>query len=162
MAKKKKEQTVKTNAMRHLEDLQIPYTPHQISLEDAVDGNTVAALLGKEPDQVFKTLVTVGNDHNHYVFIIPASGHLSLKKAARAAGVKSVEMIRQKELFPLTGYVHGGCSPLGMKKEFPAFVDETVDLFDTFFFSGGKIGVQIELAPSFLDTLHIKRADLTE
>ena len=151
MAKPKE---VKTNAMRQLDTAGISYDVHTYDTEDgAIDGESVARKCGQDPDQVFKTLVTVGDDRTHYVFAIPVKEKLDLKKAARAAGVKAVEMIPQKELFPLTGYIHGGCSPVGMKKQFPTFLDETAVLFDTICVSGGKVGVQIEVNPEKLTTL---------
>ncbi len=147
MAKKE----TKTNAMRMLESAGIAYTEHTYDVEDGkLDGVSVAEKCGEDPEQVFKTLVTEGNDRNHYVFVIPVREKLDLKACARAAGVKSIEMIPQKELLPLTGYIHGGCSPVGMKKPFPTFFDETVVLFDTILVSGGRIGTQVEVAPDDL------------
>lgn len=147
MAKKE----TKTNAMRMLESAGIAYTEHTYDVEDGkLDGVSVAEKCGEDPEQVFKTLVTEGNDRNHYVFVIPVKEKLDLKACARAAGVKSIEMIPQKELLPLTGYIHGGCSPVGMKKPFPTFFDETVVLFDTILVSGGRIGTQVEVAPDDL------------
>lgn len=159
MAKK----PVKTNAMRALDRKKADYTAHDLQTL-ATDGMQIAELAGENPDHVFKTLVTVGADKNHYVFMVPVNAHLSLKKAARAAGVKNVEMIPQKELLPLTGYVHGGCSPLGMKKEFTTFMDQSADALDRVYFSAGKIGVQIEADPHILKDLlhHFDFADLRE
>lgn len=159
MAKK----PVKTNAMRTLEKKKTAYTAHDLQTE-ATDGMQIAELAGENPDHVFKTLVTVGADKNHYVFMVPVNGHLSLKKAAKAAGVKHVEMIPQKELLPLTGYVHGGCSPLGMKKEFTTFMDQSAEIMDHIYFSAGKIGVQIETDPHVLKEIlrHFDFADLKE
>ena len=118
-------------------------------------------MLGKDPSMVFKTLVTVGSDLAHYVFVIPVRETLDLKKAAKAAGVKSVEMLPQKALFPLTGYVHGGCSPIGMKKLFPTYFDETAILFDEVVTSAGKLGVFLSAAPvSFERTVGAHYADL--
>lgn len=134
----------KTNAMRILERARIPYTVHEYA-GGALSGTEVARLLGEDPKRVFKTLVTVGSPRKYYVFVIPVEEELDLKKAAKAAGEKSVAMLPQKELFPLTGYVHGGCSPLGMKKEFPTFFHETAE-GQTVLFSGGKVGVQVEVA----------------
>lgn len=137
--------------MRMLESAGIAYTEHTYDVEDGkLDGVSVAEKCGEDPEQVFKTLVTEGNDRNHYVFVIPVREKLDLKACARAAGVKSIEMIPQKELLPLTGYIHGGCSPVGMKKPFPTFFDETVVLFDTILVSGGRIGTQVEVAPDDL------------
>lgn len=139
----------KTNAMRILEQAGINFLPH--FYDDGVDkGEEVAALVGKPADEVFKTLVTVGSDRGHYVFVVPVNKTLNLKKAARAAGIKSVEMLKQKELFSLTGYVHGGCSPVGMKKFFPTFIHETAILFETFCVSAGRRGVQAEVSPEAL------------
>lgn len=159
MSKKKE---IKTNAMRILEEKGISYQAHQLDLKEAADAVQVSQLLHAQPEQVFKTLVCQGNDHNNYVFMLPANSHLSLKKAAKAAGVKNMEMIPQKTLFALTGYVHGGCSPLGMKKAFPVWIDETAVLYDAIYFSAGKIGVQIEMSPDDLDQLEIGKTDLCE
>ena len=149
--------------MRILESEGIAYTVHTYDTEDGkIDAVSVAEKCGEDKEQVFKTLVTKGNDGNHHVFVIPADQKLDLKKAASAAGVKSVEMIAQKELFPLTGYVHGGCSPVGMKKLFPTVIDETAVLFDTICVSAGKVGMQAEVNPQDLVTLvHGSFADLT-
>ncbi|MGM9619544.1 MAG: Cys-tRNA(Pro) deacylase [Oscillospiraceae bacterium] len=150
MAKKEE----KTNVMRTLEQKKIPYTAHSYAHENgAVDGVSVAALIGKDPGQVFKTLVTRGAGGGYYVFDIPAEATLDLKKAAKAVGEKSVAMIHQKELLPLTGYVHGGCSPVGMKKPFPTVFDETALLWDTIVVSAGRIGAQVELEPGALMAL---------
>ncbi len=148
MAKDKK---VKTNVMRILDAEHIAYTEHTYEVEDGrIDGVSVAEKCGEDPDQVFKTLVTEGNDKNYYVFVVPVKQKLDLKACASAAGVKSVEMIPQKDLLKTTGYIHGGCSPIGMKKQFRTFYDETIILFDTVLVSGGKIGTQVELAPDDL------------
>lgn len=153
----------KTNAMRMLENAGIPYTEHTYETDDGlIDGVSVAAKCGEDPEQVFKTLVTIGDDRNHYVFVIPVKEKLDLKACARAAGVKNVEMIPQKELLPTTGYIHGGCSPVGMKKLFPTFVDETAMLFDTILVSGGRVGVQVEVSPDrLLEVTNGKYAALT-
>ena len=149
MAKQKEE---KTNVMRILEQKQIPYTPHTYEHEDgvAVDGLTVARSLGQDPEQVFKTLVARGAGKSIYVFVIPVAENLDLKKAARAVGEKSIEMIHVKEINALTGYVRGGCSPVGMKKQYPTVFHETVQIVDTMMVSAGKIGYQVELAPDAL------------
>ena len=136
----------KTNAMRILDSEKANYIVREYD-EEITDGETVAKVVGVEPDRVFKTLVTVGNDLNHYVFIVPVNFSLDLKKAASAVGVKRVEMIKQKDLFPLTGYVHGGCSPFGMKKKFVTVLNDTASLFDTVCVSGGRKGLQVELTP---------------
>lgn len=140
----------KTNVMRILDSLKLPYLSHAYPAPSAVSGVEVAGLLGQDPSHVFKTLVTVGASIKYYVFVIPVAQELSLKKAAAAVGEKSIEMLKSKELLPLTGYVHGGCSPIGMKKTFPTVVDETVLLCDTVMFSAGKIGFQVEMKPEDL------------
>ena len=153
----------KTNVMRLLEQKKIKYTPHEYPHgDDAVDGATVAAICGLDPSQVFKTLVARGASKSIYVFDVPVTGELDLKKAAKAVGEKSVAMLPQKELLPLTGYVHGGCSPVGMKKQFPTVFHETVELFDTICVSGGKIGAQVEVAPAdLIALLGAQTADVT-
>lgn len=143
----------KTNVMRLLSQAGIPYNSFDYSDTDAVSGAEVAAILGQDPDRVFKTLVTVGHSKANYVFMIPVKAELDLKKAAAAVGEKSIVMIKSRELLPLTGYIHGGCSPIGMKKPFPTVVDETAILFDTILFSAGKIGAQVEVAPDDLKQL---------
>ncbi len=143
----KKEKTEKTNAMRMLDQADIPYKIHEYDPEKAVSCKEVASILNQDIEQVFKTLVTVGKSKEHYVFVVPGESTLDLKKAAKCSGEKFIEMIPQKDLLPLTGYIHGGCSPLGMKKKFVTFIDETAELFDTIFVSGGRRGVQIEISP---------------
>lgn len=158
MAKKEE----KTNVMRLLDAAQIAYTPHFYDPEDPIDGVSVAQTLGQDIEQVFKTLVTRGASGGYYVFDIPVAENLDLKKAARAVGEKSIVMIAQKELLPLTGYIHGGCSPVGMKKQFPTVFHETVILFDTICVSAGKIGAQVEVNPSALmDYIGAQSADIT-
>ena len=115
-----------------------------------MSGEQIAALLGEDPDRVFKTLVTQAKSGQYYVFVVPVGAELDLKKAAKAAGEKAISMIRQKELLPLTGYVHGGCSPIGMKKQFPTFIHEKARQYEKMFVSAGKVGLQIELAPEDL------------
>lgn len=152
----------KTNAMRELERAGQPYEYHSFECPEALSGVEVAHMLGEDPDRVFKTLVTVGKSGDHFVFMIPVAEELDLKKAAAAVGEKSVHMVKSKELLPLTGYVHGGCSPLGMKKRFTTCIDETAVLFDTIFFSGGRIGCQIETSlDSLRAAIPVKEADLT-
>ena len=147
MAKKE----TKTNVMRILEQENIPYQMHTYDVEDGnIDANSVARKCGQDPEQVFKTLVTEANDKNYYVFVIPANEKLDLKACAKVAGVKSVAMIPQKELLKTTGYIHGGCSPVGMKKLFQTYFDETMILFDTVCVSGGRVGTQIEVNPEDL------------
>ena len=140
----------KTNAMRILAAAGLPHTLHSYDDSSAISGVEVAAQLGEDPDHVFKTLVTQGKSGEHFVFMIPVAQELDLKKAAKACGEKSVAMIKSRDLLPTTGYVHGGCSPIGMKKPFPTYCDETCVLFDTIIFSGGRIGTQIECAPADL------------
>lgn len=142
----------KTNVMRILESAKIDYSFTEYD-ETVTDGQTVCKLVGKSADETFKTLVTVSNTLEHLVFVIPVNTTLDLKKAARSAGVKSVEMLKQKELFPLTGYVHGGCSPIGMKKQFRTFIDETAILFDRITFSAGRRGLQVTVNPYELQKL---------
>ena len=146
MAKAKEE---KTNVMRILEQKNIPYTPHTYEHEEgvAVDGVTVAAQLGQDPECVFKTLVARGASKGVYVFCIPVAENLDLKKAARAVGEKAIEMVAVKEINALTGYIRGGCSPVGMKKQDPTVFHETAEIVDTIMVSAGKIGYQVELAP---------------
>lgn len=135
----------KTNAMRMMDMAKIAYTVHTYEIEDgAVDGVSVAKKCGENVEQVFKTLVTIGADQKYYVFIVPVAQKLDLKACARAVGVKSVALIPQKDLFKVTGYIHGGCSPIGMKKKWTTVWDETVLLFDTVMVSGGRVGVQME------------------
>ena len=147
MAKQKDE---KTNVMRVLEQHKIPYTAHTYDPDAGLDGMSVAGQLGQDPAAVFKTLVARGASGGYYVFDIPAVETLDLKKAAKAVGEKSIAMLPQKELLPLTGYVHGGCSPVGMKKQFPTVFDETAELFDAIFVSAGKVGFQVEVRPDDL------------
>ena len=140
----------KTNVMRVLDSLKIEYKSHTYEPDPTKTGVEIAEILGEESDLVFKTLVTRGRSGGYYVFVIPVAEELDLKKAAAAAGEKSVAMIKQKELLPLTGYVHGGCSPIGMKKVFPTFVHRTAEEYDRMFLSAGKVGYQIELNPKDL------------
>ena len=151
MAKQKEE---KTNVMRILDQRGIPYTPHTYDHENgAVDGVTVARSLGQDPEAVFKTLVARGSSGGLYVFDIPVGDSLDLKKAARAVGEKSVAMLPSKELLPLTGYVHGGCSPVGMKKPFPTVFHRSALDQETILVSAGKIGFQVEVRPGDLIAL---------
>ena len=152
MAKHKEE---KTNVVRILEAAGIPCTAYEVPLEkgQVPDGVTAARLIGKPPEQVFKTLVAEGPKGEHFVFVIPVAETLDLKKAARAAGVKSIAMLPQKKLLPLTGSVHGGCSPVGMSKHFPTYFAEEVILVDTMTCSAGKVGHQVEVAPDALIAL---------
>lgn len=140
-----KQEANKTNVMRILEQKRIKYKGYTYECTEALSGTEVASALNENPDHVFKTLVTVGKSNVHYVFMIPVAKELNLKKAAAAAGEKNIEMIKSKDLLPLTGYVHGGCSPIGMKKQFKTVIDESAENFETIIFSGGKIGYQVEL-----------------
>ncbi len=140
----------KTNVMRILDQKKISYHAYTYVDTDAISGVEVAEVLGQNPNQVFKTLVTVGASKRNYVFVIPVCKELHLKKAAKAVGEKSIEMIKSKELLPLTGYIHGGCSPIGMKKLFKTVIDSSASEFETIIFSAGKIGYQVEVAPKEL------------
>ena len=146
-------EAVKTNVMRILEKENITHRVHFYDPDKGIDGVSVAAQLGQDPQAVFKTLVTQGKSRAFYVFVIPVGATLNLKLAAHACGEKSIEMIPQKILLPTTGYIHGGCSPVCMKKAFPTFIDETAQLFDTICVSAGKVGAQVELAPDDLMNL---------
>ncbi|MDY6310046.1 MAG: Cys-tRNA(Pro) deacylase [Cyanobacteriota bacterium] len=136
----------KTNAMRELDKLKVKYTFHSYTQSDAVSGMEVASELGENPDHVFKTLVTVGKSGKHYVFMLPVDKELDLKKAAKSVKEKSVEMVKSKELLGLTGYIHGGCSPVGMKRFFTTTIHSTAQNYETIMFSGGKIGYQLEMS----------------
>lgn len=140
----KKQKTEKTNVMRLLEQKKVPYTAYYYGDTDAVSGVEVAAVLGEDPARTFKTLVTTAGSGEHYVFMVPVERELDLKKAAKAVQEKNIEMLKAKELLPLTGYIHGGCSPVGMKKRFRTVIDKSAEAFDTILFSGGKIGYQVE------------------
>ena len=140
----------KTNVMRILDGKKIVYESHTYEPDATKTGEEIAVIQNEDPDKVIKTLVTQGKSGVYYVFVVPVREELDLKKAAKAAGEKSIDMIKQKELLPLTGYVHGGCSPIGMKKQFPTFIHETAADYDKIFVSAGKVGFQIEIAPSDL------------
>lgn len=141
-----KKSVEKTNVMRTLEQKKIKYASHYYADTEAISGIEVANVLNEDPNQVFKTLVTIGNSKNNYVFLVPVHKELDLKKAAKAVGEKSIAMIKSKDLLPLTGYIHGGCSPIGMKKQFKTTIDVSASNFDTIIFSGGKIGYQVEVS----------------
>ena len=143
----------KTNVMRVLDKAKINYSFRKYEPNASLTGGEIARILGEEPEKVFKTLVTVSKSKEHYVFMLPVEKELDLKKAAKAAGEKSIEMIAQKELLPLTGYIHGGCSPIGMKKQFKAFIDESAKQFDKIMFSEGKVGYQMEIATADAERL---------
>lgn len=135
----------KTNVMRMLDKHKIQYNHYSYAETDAISGVEVAKVLNQNPEKVFKTLVTTAKSGNHYVFMVPVAKELDLKKAALAVNEKSVEMLKSKELLPLTGYVHGGCSPIGMKKFFKTVIDKSAENFNTIIFSAGKIGYQVEM-----------------
>ena len=151
----------KTNVMRLLESRKIQYTAHTYDPDPSLTGEEIARILGETPANVFKTLVTQGKSGRYYVFVIPVSRELDLKKAAKAADEKSVAMILQRDLLPLTGYVHGGCSPIGMKKTFPTFLHASADHFERIFVSAGKVGFQIGISPRDLQSMiRFRTADL--
>lgn len=143
----------KTNAMRILESENIDFEIIEYSTKDGISGTDVAEKLGENKDKVFKTLVTESKEGENFVFVVPVSSELDLKKAARASNSKKIEMIPQKKLLPLTGYVHGGCSPVGMKKEFKTYIDSSAEDLNFFYISGGKVGMQIKLNPKELVSL---------
>lgn len=152
----------KTNVMRFLDINHIPHQEYEYD-SSLTDGEKIANILKENPEQVFKTLVTIGSDKNYYVFCVPVNCTLSLKKAAKIANVKSIEMIKQKDLLSITGYIHGGCSPLLMKKTFQTYIDESAILFESIFISGGRVGYQVSLNIDDLKkVLNFDLADLTQ
>ena len=154
---------IKTNAMRILESNGIAYEEYSLDIKEALDGVNCANMLGVPLDRTFKTLVTQGKSGNYYVFVVPVAAKLDLKKAANSVGEKNVEMLPMKNLLPITGYVHGGCSPIGMKKVFTTVIDETAILFDKIYLSGGKRGCQLYIDPQVLaDFIDAEFADLTK
>ena len=151
----------KTNVCRVLDGKKIPYETHAYEPDATMTGEQIAGILGEDASKVFKTLVTQGKSGGYYVFVVPVAEELDLKKAAKASGEKSIDMIKQKDLLPLTGYVHGGCSPIGMKKQFPTFIHETATGFEKIFVSAGKVGLQIELSPTdLISVVRCKTADI--
>ena len=146
--------------MRILDSKKIKYNSYSYVNTDAISGVDVAAAIGADVNQVFKTLVTVGKTNNHYVFVVPVQKELDLKKAAKAVNEKSIEMLKQKDLLPLTGYIHGGCSPIGMKKFFKTTIDGSAQQFQTIIFSAGKIGYQVEV--TLEDLSKVIRYDLCD
>lgn len=159
---KQKDKVQKTNALREIEAAGIEHRFITFECEEALSGVDVAATLGEDPDRVFKTLVTQAKSGQHYVFMVPVACELDLKKAAAAVGEKAISMIKARDLLPLTGYVHGGCSPIGMKTPFPTAIDETAQLYDAIMFSGGRIGCQVEMSPDDLGRLvELQFADIT-
>ncbi len=153
----------KTNAIRLLEQKKLTFKVHDYSQSDVISGLDVANYLNENPDRVFKTLVTVGKSNDHYVFLVPVNRELDLKKAAQAVGEKNISMIKSKELLPLTGYIHGGCSPIGMKKFFTTTIDASAKDFDAIIFSAGKIGFQIEMSLTDLEkVIKYRLCEITE
>ena len=153
----------KTNVMRLLDQKKIEYKAYCYADTEAISGMEVAAALNENPEQVFKTLVAVAASKKYYVFMVPVCSELNLKKAAKAVGEKKIEMLKAKELLPLTGYVHGGCSPIGMKKVFPTVIDKSAEKFDTILFSGGKIGYQVETTLDGLrKVIRVEAGDVAE
>lgn len=151
----------KTNVMRVLDGKKINYKSHMYEPDASMSGEEIAAVLGEDADKVFKTLVTQGKSNQYYVFVIPVKRELDLKKAAKAVSEKSISMIPQKELLPLTGYVHGGCSPIGMKKSFQTTIHESAENFEEIFFSAGKVGYQVEVAVKDLEkVVRVSYADV--
>lgn len=141
----------KTNAMRILDKNKIDYIVREYETDGSLAARDVAKYFNQPANRLFKTLVTTDNNKNYFVFCLPSDSELDLKMGAKVAGVKKIEMLKQKDLFPLTGYVHGGCSPVGMKKLFPTFIDSSCLNFETIFVSGGKVGLQIEIDPRILE-----------
>ncbi len=153
----------KTNAMRLLDQKKIPHKEYVYDIPEAISGMEIAEKLGQNPDRVFKTLVTTAGANKYYVFVVPVNRELSLKKAAKVVGEKKIEMLKSKDLLPLTGYVHGGCSPIGMKKFFPTTFHESASEFENVFFSAGRIGYQVELALEELKSvIRFSLADICE
>lgn len=149
MAKKQE----KTNVMRLLDQKKIEYKEYICEEAEGLTGLEIAERMGQNPAQAFKTLVTIGASKKNYVFVVPVNCELDLKKAAKSVGEKSIEMIKSKELLPLTGYIHGGCSPIGMKKLFTTTIDSSASNFDTILFSGGRIGYQVEVKVEDIDKI---------
>lgn len=153
----------KTNVMRILDNFKVNYKHYSYTDTDAISGIEVATVLNQNPEQVFKTLVTISKTKKYYVFVIPVAKELDLKKAAKSVNEKSIEMLKLKDLLPTTGYIHGGCSPIGMKKFFTTVIDETAKNFNTIIFSGGKIGYQVELSLNDLSkVIKYSTADITK
>lgn len=159
MAKKKK--NIKTNAMRLLETAKVNFNIREYPEDGPIAATDVAKYLNQPTDRVFKTLVTTAGSNEYFVFCLPGDNELDLKAGAKIAGVKKIEMLKQKDLFPLTGYIHGGCSPIGMKKVFPTFIDNSAFNWESIYVSAGKIGMQIEIDPTDLKKLiDIEAADI--
>ena len=145
-----KEKEVKTNAMRILDKLKINYSVNTYECDEFIDGVHIADMLGQSYDSSFKTLVLVGKSKNYYVFVLPIDKELDMKKCARAVGEKSLEMVHVKDINAVTGYIRGGCTPIGMKKQYRTIIHSTAQAFDRIIVSGGKLGLQLELAPEDL------------
>ncbi|MCI6711118.1 MAG: Cys-tRNA(Pro) deacylase [Anaerovoracaceae bacterium] len=162
-AKGSKNNSSKTNALRMLDAEGVDHKFYDCDLKDNfTSGSDLARMLGQDPERVFKTLVTETPKGEHYVCVIPVDETLDMKKAAKALGEKKLEMLPLKKLLPLTGYIHGGCSPIGMKKPFKTVIDETAQLFEAIYVSGGRPGLQIEIAPETLAAIiNAEFADLT-
>ena len=142
---------VKTNALRIIESSEVRFQAYEYNIDDGmIDAMSIARKIGRNPDEVFKTLVTEDPKHEHFVFVVPANCELDLKKAAKITGKKSIDLIPSKQLLGLTGYIHGGCSPVGMKKSFPTYIDETAVLYETICVSGGRVGLNVAIAPEEL------------
>ena len=156
-----KEKEIKTNAMRILDRMKIPYTHYTYECDEFIDGMQIVEKLNLKPEQVYKTLVTQGHSKAYFVFVIPVAEELDLKKAAKAVGEKSLEMIHVKDINQITGYIRGGCSPIGMKKKFPTFIDEAALNYETIAVSAGQRGFQVLLSPQALaDYVGAKLLDL--
>lgn len=155
-----KQKEIKTNAMRILENMKIPFTQYTYECEEFVDGIQVADMLGLPHEKVYKTLVTMGNSKNYFVFVIPIAEELDLKAAARSVGEKNVEMLHVKDITAVTGYVRGGCTSIGMKKQFVTRIDASAEGLEKMIVSGGRIGSQLELAPQ--DLARAARAEFAD
>ena len=155
-----KEKEIKTNAMRILDRMKIPYTHYTYECDEFIDGMQIVEKLNLKPEQVYKTLVTQGHSKAYFVFVIPVAEELDLKKAAKAVGEKSLEMIHVKDINGITGYIRGGCTAIGMKKQFPTFIHESAADFDTIIISGGRLGVQLILSPQ--DLIKVTRGQFAD
>ena len=157
-----KEKEIKTNAMRILDRMKIPYTHYTYECDEFIDGMQIVEKLNLKPEQVYKTLVTQGHSKAYFVFVIPVAEELDLKKAAKAVGEKSLDMIHVKDILKITGYVRGGCSPLGMKKASPTVFDSSAESFEEIYISGGRIGLTLKVpVKSLLEVTRGKTADIT-
>lgn len=153
----------KTNALRFLEKCGIPYESRAYECKEFIDGKTVALMLGLPADETYKTLVAVGKSGEHYCFLLPVGEELDLKKAAASVGEKSAELIPVRDITKVTGYVRGGCTPIGMKKQFMTVVDSSAEKLGMFYISGGRIGLQIRVSPKrLIEAIGGKFADITE